>query len=511
MTRCLSLAALALVLLALLVVPARGDDRPPAPPDAYSRTLPLRECIGLALTNNPDLAVEKFNPDIRDAEILSLYGQFDLTAFINTTTEKASKDSGTGLEGLVSGLIGSTGPTPSSNITHSAGLRKTWDLGTVTELTATWNRSKTASLFSAAGPVYDWKTEFTLTQPLLRGFGWTYNNSRIFEGEINKLIAEYKYAEVVLNVVQNVENAYWDLVSADRELDTRQKTFDLSAKLLQTARDKAAAGGDPIAVVQAEADLASQRDLLLRAEVAVPIAREALKKQLFPLGDPDYYRLDVHAADETPPAFDLPKVADLVSHVTDRRPEWKQARKDIVNKVFELIRAENEALPKLNFKYTYARESNDKDADRAIEDSIIENFWDYSVGFEFEYPLGNRDARGKIRKAQLELQQSRVKLHAVERTIGYEVVQAYREAKNALERVDAAHKAVDLQGKKLKAESEKYNLGLATIQFVLQYERDLADARLAEVKTLVDYNKAWVKLRRALGSALDTYDILPPR
>ncbi|MBI5367979.1 MAG: TolC family protein [Planctomycetes bacterium] len=505
-----ALVALAL-LLPFLPLPLRAD--PAATPGtgsgAYQRTLSLRDCVQLALANNSDLAIEKFNPEIRAAELNSLYGEFDLVAFIKSSTQKGIRDSGSAFEGLTS-LFSFSDAIASSNIKHSAGFRKKWEFGTTMELTESWERQRTPAFFFArTTPQYVFKSEFKLTQPLARGFGWTYNQTPIYRGEMTRLIAEYKYAEVALDTVANVEKAYWDLVSANRELESRRRSFELTAKLLETAREKAKVGGDAIAGIQAEADLAAQRDGLLTADAAVRNAQDALKKLLFPLGDVDYWRIEVQAADAAPPGFALPKAAELVDKVNDRRPEWRAARKEIATHVMDLIRAENDTLPKADFKYTYARQAVAEDGDLAVVEHIDENFWDYTVAFEFEMPLGNREAKNKLRKVELELAQSRVKLNAVERRIGVEVVEAYREARNALDRIEAAKKTVELTGKKLKAESEKYGLGLASIQFVLQYERDLSDAQLTEVKAQVDYAKAWVKLRRALGTTLDTYDVLP--
>ncbi|MBI3272521.1 MAG: TolC family protein [Planctomycetes bacterium] len=503
--------ALALGLCLLPAQPPLRADEPAEPADSYSRSLSLRECVGLAVNSNSDLAVEGFNPEIRKAERDSLYGEFDPVVFFKSSTNKAITDAGGGpLDGVLAQL-GIVDAIASSDIKEEAGIRKKWELGTQTELKTTLDRTKTSSIFNVASPQFTYRSEFTITQPLLRGFGWTFNNLKIFQGDVSRIIADAKYAEVTLDVVSNVEKAYWDLAAANRELDCRKLTHELTEKLLVTAREKVQTGGDTVAAIQAEADLATQKDGLLKAQAGVNTAKENLKKLLFPLGDPDYWKLDVQVADAVPPDLELPQVADSVSDMTDKRPEWKAARKEIVNKVCDVIRAENDALPKLDFKYSYARQAADPDSDFAVRDSIFENFFDYTVTLEFEMILGNRDAKNKIRKAQLEVAQSRAKLQGVERKIGTEVLEAYREAKTSKERVEATKKATELTQKKLQAETEKYNLGLASIQFVLQYTRDLAEARLAEVKALVDYHKAWVKLRRALGTTLESYDLQTPR
>ncbi len=58
---------------------------------------------------------------------------------------------------------------------------------------------------------------------------------------------------------------------------------------------------------------------------------------------------------------------------------------------------------------------------------------------------------------------------------------------------------MEARAKSLEAEREKYNLGLASGQFVLEYQKDLSVSLQDETTSLRDYNKAWARLRRAMG------------
>ncbi|HEX9761443.1 MAG TPA: TolC family protein, partial [Candidatus Acidoferrales bacterium] len=74
-------------------------------------------------------------------------------------------------------------------------------------------------------------------------------------------------------------------------------------------------------------------------------------------------------------------------------------------------------------------------------------------------------------------------------------------------RVAAAQKSRELAERTLDAEQKKYQLGASTIFFVIQAQRDLAQAQSAEVRSLSDLLKARVEYDRALGRTLDVNQI----
>ncbi len=60
----------------------------------------------------------------------------------------------------------------------------------------------------------------------------------------------------------------------------------------------------------------------------------------------------------------------------------------------------------------------------------------------------------------------------------------------------------ELARKRLEAEEKKLEVGMTTNFFILQYQEELTDARSQELRALVDYNLAWSKLEKAMGTSL---------
>ena len=84
-----------------------------------------------------------------------------------------------------------------------------------------------------------------------------------------------------------------------------------------------------------------------------------------------------------------------------------------------------------------------------------------------------------------------------------EVRKGRRDLESALARIEASRASAAAAEKKLEAEEKKLELGRSTVFQVLQYQQDLSEARLAEVRAGTDARAAQTRLWRAVGSILE--------
>jgi outer membrane protein TolC len=94
-----------------------------------------------------------------------------------------------------------------------------------------------------------------------------------------------------------------------------------------------------------------------------------------------------------------------------------------------------------------------------------------------------------------------------EQQIFLEIKNAVRAVQTDYKRVHAYKIARELAEKKLEAEEKKLKVGLTTNYVVVQYQRDLADARSAELQAIIDYNLSLARLDKALGTTLKNKNI----
>ncbi len=490
--------------LTLLVIACGRAAADGVQPAAGGAPIPmtLEQAVQMALVNNGDLEVEEYNPDIKRTAIDEALADFDLTFFTNGKGGQTIS----GTSSILDGLFGGGGLNERHNFEFKAGFKKRWITGTETELTTGWQRTKTNSFFATLNPQYNSDITFKVTQHLLRDGGVSYNGAKTRTARNDADIATLEVERKEVEVVAKLEEYYYDLVASQRDREIRLGALRLAQELRDVNEERVKLGtAEPIVVLQAEAAMASQRELVLRAENGIGLAQDRLRKAVQPIDPVERWDRPIAPMDPLPVEVDLNDPDAYASNVFRQRPDYLKLRKEVENALITVRSQENQLLPKADLtgslKMTGLAGNQGNSYDQLFKGKTSE----WEVGLEFEYPLGNRAARSRLRKAKLELEQARKRVRSLERDIGVEVSEASREVSNARERIAAARKEVELRQTKLRDERDKFDLGISTTQNVLESQRDQADAQAKELQAEVDFTKAWVKLRKAMGITLVTF------
>ena len=143
----------------------------------------------------------------------------------------------------------------------------------------------------------------------------------------------------------------------------------------------------------------------------------------------------------------------------------------------------------------------------ALKDAFKFRYDNWSVGLTLDIPLSTILTRAQHVETKLSLEQAQLRLKDQEQEIFLEIKTSVRDVEINYERAQAYRVALELAEKKLEAEQEKFRVGKSTNFFILQYQRDLADAQTAELRSMVDYILSLARLDRALGTTLETKNI----
>jgi outer membrane protein TolC len=105
------------------------------------------------------------------------------------------------------------------------------------------------------------------------------------------------------------------------------------------------------------------------------------------------------------------------------------------------------------------------------------------------------------------VRQQQIRVQQLEKQIRLEITNALIAVEQARESYEAVQSERVLQEQTVAAEKEKLDVGATTSFYVIQYQRDLAAARSAEVSALASYEKAKTALQRAVGTILEDYSV----
>jgi outer membrane protein len=371
----------------------------------------------------------------------------------------------------------------------------------------------------------------TVTQPLLQGFGIATNKRFIRIALNNEKIADLTFRQQLVATVSAVMRLYYDLVSVNQDVEVKQQTLKSAETLLENNQIQVDVGTlAPIEVVRAQAEVARSRQALTNSESLVLQQEVILKNFLSRRGteDPEIRSARVVATDRIHiPDKEAPQeLEELVQQAFKNRPDYLQAVFQLDNARIALKGSRNALLPQLDLVGTVANnglagEINPLELagsfppDQAflggygtlLSQIFRRNYPDYGVFLQLNIPLRNREARADMMRDTAQLNQSELRLAQLKHQVQTEVEAALIALQRARAGYDAARQSRVLQEDALQAEQEKYNVGATTSFFVIQYQRDLAQARSDEVLAESLYAKAQTALERAIGMTLARHNV----
>jgi outer membrane protein TolC len=393
------------------------------------------------------------------------------------------------------------------------------------------NRYDTGSLRSDYNPYTTGSLGITITQPLLQGFGIDVNRRFIRIAGNEEKIANLVFNQQVITTVSSVIRLYWDLVSLRADVRVKEQALATAQKLYDDNKQQVEVGTlAPLQLKQAAAEVARAKQDLINSQSLVDQQEIVLKNVLTRSGSSDPSLDSVHIVTldhiTVPQSDNLPPVSALVAEALRNRPDLAQAQIQITNAGLTLKGSKNGLLPQLNIvagatNNALAGSVNPLSpigsppgtlrspdpfllggAGAVLSQIFQRNFPDYGIGFQLNIPLRNRVAQADVARDQLQMRQSEVRLKQTENQVSVEVQNAVVTLRRARASYDAAVETRQLQQEALEAEQQRFSVGQSTSFFVIQYERDLAQARSTEVIAMGNYAKAKAALDRALGVTL---------
>ena len=392
---------------------------------------------------------------------------------------------------------------------------------------------------SEINPVRTGNLNLQVTQRLLQGFGVAVNNRNIRIAKNNIRASDLVFKQQVIATVSSVINLYTDLVSFNENVKVNKQALALNEKLYSDNKKQVEIGTlAPIEIVKAEAEVASSQNALTQSETQVLQQETILKNALSRTGvaSPSVAEARIIPTDSLsiPDVEQVTPIQDLISTALANRPEIAQTDINIENTKIQLQGTRSQLRPTLDLVGTLqnngiagAPNSVVAPIDPITGLPIIRianpaflggfgtlfnqifarNYPNYSLGFQLNIPLRNRSAEADLLNDQLSLRQGELNQRKQINQVRVDVQNAVIGLQQSRSQYQSAQKSRILQEQTLDAEQKKYALGASTIFFVIQAQRDLAQAKASEVSALSTYNRAKVSLYSATGETLERYNV----
>jgi outer membrane protein TolC len=403
---------------------------------------------------------------------------------------------------------------------------------------------------NAPGNLFDsaWTTKYEgeVRQPLLQGAGLQYNRiagptnipgvaGGVLLARVNADVELADFELAVRDYVSNLENAYWDLYFAYRDLDARVAARDAALDTWRRVRalyESGRRGGEAEKEAQAR-----EQYFRFQEEVQNALSGRPVDSTQVANGSPGgTFRgaggvylaerrlrrmMGLSASDGAllRPTIDpmVAKIAfdwdDVSAEAMARRAELRRQRWKVRRRELELVASKNHLLPRLDAVGRYRFRGFGDDLldssgtgprfDNAYDDLTTGDFQEWQLGVELDVPIGFRRAHSAVRNSELLLARERALLADQQSGVVHQVAEAIAELDRAYEVSQTAYNRLIATQEQLAATKAAFEADKAPLDLFLEAQRRLAEAESRYYRSLVEHAVALKNVHYAKGTLLD--------
>lgn len=516
--------------------------------------LTLDEAIRRALMNNTNIEIARDDVRIQETQINALRGFYDPVFTVSPTYQRNN----------------TTGSSATNDLNVNSSL--TQQISTGGNFSTFFNNSRTenafaqaqvssGSLSSSGSAIYSSSYGVRFTQPLFRNFKIdnTRRNLTIAKRRLEQTDAEFR--RQTIEVITQVQRAYWDLVFALRDQQNKNANLELTKENLRQVEARIAAGAAaPLAKAEVETELANREAEVIVATQQVSISENTLKQLLLKDALSTEWARTYLPTDTPAFSTDPVNLQDAVNDALANRFELRSLKlSQDINKI-DIDYYKNQTKPQIDLNTSFSLNGlarsgttdpvttnlftsqgelillnglNEARATipgldpilnpqivvpgqpsyaigglgRSLANTFRSDAPNFSVGVTISFPFRNRTAKANLAGAQITQNRIETQMRAQEQAVMVEVRNAVQAVETARQRVLAARRARENAEIQLDGERKLFESGRSTTFLLFQRENALATARNSEIRAETDYNKALADLQRATSTTFRVNNI----
>ncbi len=509
----------------------------------------LQDAIAMALLKNPNLAVSSSNVRIARYSVVALKGAYDVqlalkpSSNFSVTAPENAFEAGPGELGRYTPAPGHTPAViytegPGNIIQHESAFQ--YGLGGQTENGMTYqagiqqSRTYNNTVFNAYNPYYIATLNLGVTQPLLRNGGMNAQKRQLKLAFINADASAAQALVDASNTISQVEDSYWNLVAAWRNVAIQQEALrEAIAQQQSNVRQARRGAAAPIDAVESQTQVSNFQDNVFSSLQTVSQLQTQLKSLVVAdPGDPLWTANIVPSmsVQELPSAGDL---AAIVAQARRNRPEIVAARDKQLQADVDRMFAANQSLPQADFQVQYLSNGfagvlapvpafllneclsvsnllscpTPPPKTQGTMPYAYHNMWagyfpEFNAALLVGYPVQGSLGRGMRGVASEESAQAKLLMQGLEERIGAEARNALQGYQSALATLAAARSSRRAAEAVYASEVRQFHNGRSTTFLVLQRQLQLAQARGLELRAQTQVNQSVVELQRVEGTIL---------
>jgi outer membrane protein TolC len=514
--------------------------------DTQARSITLKEAVYLSLKNNPGIEAAQLDPVASLETVRQAEAVFDPDFRASLDEEKFV--------------------TPTTSVLQSGGATAfvqkfyDWNFSVAKVLRATngtfgisFNnqRSFTNSIFSAVNPSTSPALTLSLAQPLLRNFGWDFATINVRIAEFNQKQSQFNYEQQLNDFVLRVVSDYWNVVRAEENLQVARDALKLAQDLVRQNEISVRVGVlAPISIREAQSEEATREAGVYSAEDQLTTSRALLRQDVMVNPSQVFIPAPVEPIDRPNTTVAKSEEEQSLELAMEYRPELASMREAIRSLLLQVKAAENQTLPQFNVSsqfglsatagFARCSATNFGSSSTAINNCLTAaaapptppamfngnklpfggiygdalnrlwsfSFYNYAILLNIETPIDNDAAKAALAQTKIEYEQERLRYRDAISQIVVDVQRSLADLEADVQIARATAVATEFAAESLRAEEEKYKVGMATTHELLQFQDTLVSARGNQVQAEVNLEIAKAAMRHAQGVLLQSFNVV---
>jgi outer membrane protein len=383
---------------------------------------------------------------------------------------------------------------------------------------STWSLSLDQSRADGSTTVGGSSTNFTnyssqlglaYTMPILEGYGDRVNRIGVEKSDIGITRSEIAVSDALRNLRYTVVQAYIGSVLAAKQVEVAQLSLNTAQELVERTQAQIDVGRlAPYELLAAQSGLAQRQEALINAQTGLVTSLDNLKSVI---GLPINQEVSVDPGILREIFLDI-NPDDLFLAAQQNRPDYKDFELRLRQSQLDLYLATDRRQASLTWNTVFSLGGAESSYTRTVGDM---NKFNWYTGLQYRLPLGgNRAANVDVASVNLQLDQLELEKTDFLRNLELQIRSASEEFTNAMLRVEVTAEGLHVQEVKMESEYARLDLGLITSRDILQFDLDLANARLAYESAIADTITSLAKLefltgRNMIEDAIVLNDLAP--
>lgn len=466
----------------------------------------LAQSVAKAVKQAVSVQSASLDPAIGEAQVVAARAVFDWVFFTEFQWDATDSPQ---VVPFVNGVPVGIEAQQSQSVGYETGIRKRLTSGGQLSLSQgqTYSDQKSDGSRYSPDPAQSTFLDVSVAQPLLRGFGSDVALAEVRLAESTERRAVQDYKASLIEAATGTERAYWRLVQAYRELQIRRRLLERGIETREVLASRLQFDVKPAEFSDAVATVERRRADVIQAENVLRQRSDALKVLInddeLTVGS-EALLLPADEAVEAPLRFSL---LDAVTLALRHRPDVQNALLTIDDASIRQSVADNARLPRLDLAFQSRFQGLDRETGPAYEEVSEAKFVDFLLTASFEQPIGNREAEAGYRRRQLERMKATVEYRGVVQQVVLDVKTALRNIATNWQLIEQNRQSRLAATENLRTllvqEQTTQSLTPDFLDLKFRRQESLANAEIAELEALINYNVSLAEFSSATGTALE--------